>query len=407
MSHGGGYIEGPVSINDIKAVVGGTSLITAIRSGNINKWSKYKPVKYGRGITRDQWDAANNTWKENATWWRGDGHCGLSFTAYSSLNVFLPLLKAGSLDWTYTRPSGGDADPFRIKDFAGYFHYALPPVGELGMGDDATIYIQNVSQGVEAVFSFEVPSAGSENLTLANFSHKGVSLSQFYFGVCLWKGNYTIVVTGTTRIGDAGDATARVVLGYSDRGDWNLIPFLSDRRINRDAMYEEGVYISAGVTKVYHIHLVPSGSIDPHSLYSFLSTGSWRNGNTKVAVSMDVVLKAERSYTFPVDRQNRCFGIFIVRVPHGGSPLDGETVASWYVYGEVTVETYWSPDPISDPYSDDVCALLNVQKLSGYDYYCFARPMGITYTVEESDMEQIEEMPIDDDPIDDEEPLLD
>ena len=82
MSHANSIISAPVQMpSDLAGILGisGTSLADACRSSVINKWAKYKPVRYPNVDTLAGWDSNNNRWGSGAIWWKAtDGLCGFS-----------------------------------------------------------------------------------------------------------------------------------------------------------------------------------------------------------------------------------------------------------------------------------------------------------------------------------------
>ena len=78
---------------------------TLCSSSLINKWSKYKPVRYNTlsPITDVQLKEVNY---------------GLDVSSNTNLDT--------PTEWTYLKPSGGYAQPYRLGDFRGYNHQARP-----------------------------------------------------------------------------------------------------------------------------------------------------------------------------------------------------------------------------------------------------------------------------------------
>ena len=118
MSHSNGIITAPVSIDDVKSVLGETSndLATLCKSSNINMWAKYKPTSYGAPFPSD--------------WYRSeDGNFGITFP---NINAIKNLISAYTADkkngYSYKKPSGGSNSPYRLGDFRGYNKNAYPPV---------------------------------------------------------------------------------------------------------------------------------------------------------------------------------------------------------------------------------------------------------------------------------------
>ena len=117
MAHSNGKITAPVGIDaDIAPVLGVGSYdlgyLCSNAHGKINKWSKYKPVRYADMAINDKLD----------TWWKGDNNanCGLNVNVNGDV---LGSYKDNSA-YAYDPPRGGDKEPFRALDFNGYDHNA-------------------------------------------------------------------------------------------------------------------------------------------------------------------------------------------------------------------------------------------------------------------------------------------
>ena len=129
MSNQNGIITAPVPIpDDVNAVLGTNyhNLNDFCTSEKINKFARYKPVKYPKieYVT----DAMR----------RSVGH-GLILPTPVTATVVKSassIMTACELDWSYQPPSGGAAGPFRLGDFGnwesrpsqGYYHNAVPPI---------------------------------------------------------------------------------------------------------------------------------------------------------------------------------------------------------------------------------------------------------------------------------------
>lgn len=115
MSVNNGKIIAPVSIDDVKSVLGESSndVATLCRSSNINMWSKKKPVRL-----------ANPFPDINGTWYRADDD-DLGIQINKGANTNLGTLYAGA-SFAYKKPGGGSTQPYRMSDFIGYNHDAKP-----------------------------------------------------------------------------------------------------------------------------------------------------------------------------------------------------------------------------------------------------------------------------------------
>ena len=102
MSIVNGIIQAPVTIADVKTVLGETNndLAALCRSDKINMWAKYKPVELNKPFTSDEFDFTNNHWRDNATWFKGAdfegvGICGIKIAHSSTLQSLTELYDKG------------------------------------------------------------------------------------------------------------------------------------------------------------------------------------------------------------------------------------------------------------------------------------------------------------------------
>lgn len=128
MSHTNNTISAPVTIDDIKAVLGESSndVGTLCKSTNINMWSKKKPVRL-----------ANAFPDINGTWYKADDD-DFGIQINKGANTNLGTLYAGA-SFVYKRPGGGSSQPYRMSDFIGYNHNAKPFLYCESLGSVATI----------------------------------------------------------------------------------------------------------------------------------------------------------------------------------------------------------------------------------------------------------------------------
>lgn len=134
MSIVNGIIQAPVSIADVKTMLGETSndLATLCKSDKINMWAKYKPVELNKPFTSDEFDFTNNHWRDNATWFKGAdfegvGICGIKIAHSSTLQSLTELYDKGQSNWSRVKVGSTFACPYRLSDFVGYKHAATAP----------------------------------------------------------------------------------------------------------------------------------------------------------------------------------------------------------------------------------------------------------------------------------------
>ena len=141
MANSGGIITAPIVMpTDIAAATGmpGTSLADSCTSAAVNKWSKYKPVKWRQIDTRVDPDSGVSVldsslrWKSNARWWKDTyGKCGIDFVTYNSIQAAKNAVDNDDYVWNRLAPTGGASEPFRLIDFNEYNHGALPPTTDI------------------------------------------------------------------------------------------------------------------------------------------------------------------------------------------------------------------------------------------------------------------------------------
>ncbi len=168
MSYSNGIITAPISASDPYNVLGvsktssgyDVGYICSNNHGKINKWAKFKPVRY------------NVTSTENVTnWWKSqDGDCGLDI----GINNYLSAYRNGTA-YTYKAPRGGSSEPFRLTDFVNYNHNAQPFI--------KTHIKENFKQNINYAttnyykFSIELVETSSTDLVFSDLN------SVFYNGI--------------------------------------------------------------------------------------------------------------------------------------------------------------------------------------------------------------------------------
>lgn len=192
MANSNGLITAPVTMQDVRTVLGNSStdLGTLCKASQINMWAKYKPVPYAKIDTTDEFDKTNNTWKSTARWWRDKIINGIDSGAYCGFVIptkDVSSLTGGEPDgWTVKRPSGGTNSPYRLTDFASYYHNSVCPFSVV-LPTTAVWSGSSLSGKVRV----SRPSVNTNNLTLNDIMQGGTA----YFGVAVVVG--TSVYTKT------------------------------------------------------------------------------------------------------------------------------------------------------------------------------------------------------------------
>lgn len=145
MSISNGKIIAPVSIEDVKTVLGESSndLATLCKSSKINMWAKYKPTIHPSLFPDDWYKAADGNYGFNIKIENAKHNWKDLVAEYSKLN--------NGYGNFYNHPTGGANSPYRLGDFCGYFHNA-----KLGIKDyliDNTFVRENDNNQLSVIFN--------------------------------------------------------------------------------------------------------------------------------------------------------------------------------------------------------------------------------------------------------------
>ena len=294
-------ISDPVSIYDVQKCLGisqgdlGTLITNA---ANINKWAKFKPVRWPNINTVGGWDAANHKWGSGATWWKADGLCGFATTVATEFGSpttsgsFAYKLVNGQLGWTYQKPTGGATQPFRLIDFAQYYHQAIQPYGEIG---NTIIHIQNN----QAQIDWDLIDVESRNLSLADIqvSVGGTThpLTDFHLGIIMWKNNTYKIFTSANTFGGGSLSITFDASGTDMPGTWNLMPFFTLNQYNSG--FGTGGFISMADTAPIQVTLTRDGSN-----YFGVPSGEWSQNNNQVTYDVDIFNDTSVAHTYTTIR---------------------------------------------------------------------------------------------------------
>lgn len=222
------FISDPVNTNDVSKVLGRSSLdVGALCSAGsyINRWARYKPVRWGHVSSLAQWDSTKTAgidgwgttttttkWKTtggdistNGKWWLGNGNCGINVTIFQNLMTMVDTCLAANYDWRnmwqYLPPRGNENnvnEPYRLTDFAGYCHFMDSgedfdkPLAGWTMPTDITKYLQDNEYVIDAQSSVTRRQWGDAYLLtfddiILDVSHNK-KLADYYFGIAIDNG---------------------------------------------------------------------------------------------------------------------------------------------------------------------------------------------------------------------------
>ena len=180
----------------------------------LNKWSKYKPVRYAN--VAPERGAGSVWWKAN------DGNCGLNIPNYSTMSLMFTDLRNGVEMWNYLQPTGGASQPFRLGDFGGYEHSAQPPFIPLNLAD--VYYASTGTMGC----ALDLRVQSEYELTLADLGYTW-NLGEMYFGVAISKQGSSIfkyMTESTTLVSGSGGGIDVPLTG--ELGMYDVVYFLAE-----------------------------------------------------------------------------------------------------------------------------------------------------------------------------------
>jgi hypothetical protein len=192
--------------------VGSNDVGTLCASNKVNKWSKYKPIRLNKlsGVTLD--DQINN-----------------NFSFDLDNEVSTSPETASLKNWAYLKPTGGATSQYRMGDFRGYYHQALPLMNLIDNFSSINIYGYNT-------FKIRVSDADntiSGQINMSDFTKLSFNISS-WIPCILVKYNstiYTYKYTGETSVTGAKyitlDFTTAPFNGITDNSDMTFMYLLA------------------------------------------------------------------------------------------------------------------------------------------------------------------------------------
>lgn len=199
------------------------------QANDVNKWSKWKPVKYNANFT---------TGNEDTPFWKGyNGMCGFTQESiiFGSVDAMITAVKAGTtFVYDPPTPTGGTTYPFRGGDWRNYNKNAKAPFW------DVYAYGSFINGNNSSSVEFELVDNSSDidkntNLVLGDILPAGTNVANWYFGVVIVSGSKQFKKSATTSIGSGASIpeAARkfsVTLGESGvSGSYTVYPCLYQR----------------------------------------------------------------------------------------------------------------------------------------------------------------------------------
>lgn len=318
MANSGGIISAPVSFADVNSVLGTahTDLGLLCKDSHINKWAKYKPVVNTVINIMSQLDG-NLNWLSSATWWKGtNSNCGITFTSYSTIAAARTAIINKTAIWSYTKPSGGAASPYRLTDFNQYDHNAMPPTTDVSATD------AQMKTGATLTITAIGTAGDNEWLKLNSVG----DFSNYYYLAAIYdgSGNLKLLQTTAKKVGQFTDAeTIEIVIPYSDYSlifsqntTYYVYMMLSSVAYSAATSAQSGTYIPLPTDKGDYGMQAGSFECKSDSIYAYIK--AWTIGSQSKGVNWQVDLYGNTSAT----------GVLRLIYATTGQPVSGERVSA-------------------------------------------------------------------------------
>ena len=163
-------VTAPIRVGDVADALGESSLSIGdlCSSSAINMWAKYKPVQYAN------WGILTEAERKSANF-------GIVVSGYDpSASLDSNMSKMHQVSFSYAKPYGGASSPYRLLDFDGYKHNAVPnPYASLGGTDIIAFYNDSAfAEGGLTGLSVRYSDTNTEGVDLTDMiTSPGVALS--------------------------------------------------------------------------------------------------------------------------------------------------------------------------------------------------------------------------------------
>lgn len=230
MGYSNGKITAPVSIYDVQRALGlsNTDVGTLVIANDVNMWAKYKPETAVSGLTTLGVQPITLQQRDL----NGYGIEAKMSDGVGSISTLVDRLRAGTASnpFTYKKPYGTIASPYRLTDFDNYWHTAPCPIRApynptdiLGVTQQGTLQLYYYVDIIGSDFGL-----GLKDLRIENDTNQ---LSEYYFGVLIYNANNYAAATQQTKMGTTQQEGLDVTLTGVPQtsATYQMIPFFSSR----------------------------------------------------------------------------------------------------------------------------------------------------------------------------------
>lgn len=217
MSNNNGKISAPVSIDDVKSVLGygSNDLATLCTYSKINKWSPHKPVHSSKlfDLNAADFGITDKTFK-------------LIVPSYSRLEDLCRDVIIKTPSYTYEKPKGGSSSPYRLGDFKEYNSV----ITSGWYYNKANIEASSTSGNMLMYYHTREEHGGGVYLNLWDF----YVFNNCYFGVAAidQQGNVAAFITNAQKCNSGYCNASEYKMNIIGYGVFYAIPFLSNTRFS-------------------------------------------------------------------------------------------------------------------------------------------------------------------------------
>lgn len=180
---------------------------------NINKWSKWKPVRYNKEVGITITDLINKKF-------------GLDIVSKSTIFDLLAYYSTNSI-WNYLKPTGGSVNEFyRIGDFRGYDHAAYMAFNTTQLN---SFYYKTDDKIRNWIYNDQ-----SALTSLIRWDDLGYG--DYYFGACIAKKsdfqqNTRFTDPFSVKLGETPSTYVDVMIGNLDLGDYVVAQYITNDNV--------------------------------------------------------------------------------------------------------------------------------------------------------------------------------
>ncbi len=189
----------------VKQAIGSSSnnVGTLCTHNSINKWSKHKPINFTKsaGLTEDEFRGMDS-----------DNAIGI-FYGLKAVSVVGDIGQLHNADYSYYRPKGGAISPYRLGDFRGYDHFAVPT---LNLSYITNIVYYNDRPSLTCSVTYDYQGKNTTGVDINDFLPTGDSKNIGDYYLCVLVDNYAIALYNTA----LSSSTNKVFTPLKYNGVW-------------------------------------------------------------------------------------------------------------------------------------------------------------------------------------------